>query len=232
VSGRAGRYVYYWAYGHLCWRVYVVPKDPRTAVQQRSRAAFAAASTAWSGSQSLTEEMRVAWHAEAAKIKSTPRLGQSGSLTAQQHFVGRNSLKERWGSAILLEPLEGEREKAECRVRTLGSATQVQQRQRVARPSSGTRRACAAPAPSLPQAARATVKKATAAICPSQLPFPQRLTRPSSGRYRHASIPLPGQRRYQARSSRHVRSIGSLRLSSTLPQIPRAARFRGHWRGG
>ena len=31
LSGRAGRYVYYWAYGRLCWRVYVVPKDPRTA---------------------------------------------------------------------------------------------------------------------------------------------------------------------------------------------------------
>ncbi len=44
MSGRAGRYVYYWAYGHLCWRAYVVPKDPRTALQLRSRAAFAAAS--------------------------------------------------------------------------------------------------------------------------------------------------------------------------------------------
>ena len=42
VSGRAGRYVYYWAYGRLCWRVYVVPKDPRTAVQRRSWAAFGA----------------------------------------------------------------------------------------------------------------------------------------------------------------------------------------------
>jgi len=37
VSGRAGRYVYYWAYGRLCWRAYVVPKDPRTVVQRRSR---------------------------------------------------------------------------------------------------------------------------------------------------------------------------------------------------
>jgi hypothetical protein len=28
MSGRAGGYVYYWAYGRLCWRRYVVPKDP------------------------------------------------------------------------------------------------------------------------------------------------------------------------------------------------------------
>jgi hypothetical protein len=121
MSGRAGRYVYYWAYGHLCWRAYVVPKDPRTAVQQRSRAAFAAASKAWSASQSLTEEQRDAWHADAAKIKSTPRLGQSGPLTAQHDFVGRNSLKERWGLALLLKPRgrgkeEGRMRKAESRI--------------------------------------------------------------------------------------------------------------------
>ena len=48
---------------------------------------------AWSASHSLTEEQRDAWHADAAKIKSTPRLGQSGSLTAQHDFVGRNSSK-------------------------------------------------------------------------------------------------------------------------------------------
>src|SRR3974377_979649 len=56
VSGRAGRYVYYWAYGRLCWRAYVVPTDPRTAVQQRSRAAFGAASRAWGESLLLNQE--------------------------------------------------------------------------------------------------------------------------------------------------------------------------------
>src|SRR5208283_5481004 len=76
VSGRADRYVYYWAYGHLCWRLAAVPKDPRTPAQRRCRAAFAAASRAWSASQTLTQEQRDAWRAEAAKIKSTPRLGQ------------------------------------------------------------------------------------------------------------------------------------------------------------
>jgi hypothetical protein len=72
VSGRAGRYVYYWAYGRLCWRAYVVPKDPRTAVQRRSRAAFGAASKAWSESRLLTQERRGAWCAAAANTKSPP----------------------------------------------------------------------------------------------------------------------------------------------------------------
>jgi len=87
VSGRAGRYVYYWAYDRLCWRVYVVPKDPRTAVQRRSRAAFGAASKAWSESRLLTQERRAAWRAAAAKTRSAPRLAQSGRLTAQQNYV-------------------------------------------------------------------------------------------------------------------------------------------------
>ena len=104
MSGRCGGYVYYWAYGRLCWRVYVIPKDPRTTAQQRSRAAFGAASRAWSASQPLTHEQRDAWHAEAAKIKTRPRLAQSGLRTVQQYFVGRNSLKERWGLPLLLEP--------------------------------------------------------------------------------------------------------------------------------
>jgi hypothetical protein len=78
MSGRAGGYVYYWAYGRLCWRRYVVPKDPRTEAQQSSRAAFGAASKAWSQNQALTEEQRDVWHAEAAKLKTRPRLAQSG----------------------------------------------------------------------------------------------------------------------------------------------------------
>ena len=151
MSGKAGRYVYYWAYGHLCWRAYVVPKDPRTAVQQRSRAAFAAASKAWSASQSLTEEQRDAWHADAAKIKSTPRLGQSGPLTAQHDFVGRNSLKERWGLALLLKPRgrgkeEGRMRKAESRI-CHASPASSESCATLLGYSPGMRRTCAVPAP-------------------------------------------------------------------------------------
>src|SRR5208337_4068116 len=66
MSGRCGGYVYYWAYGRLCWRRHVVPKDPRTPAQQRSRAAFRAASIAWSQDQPLSGAQREAWHAAAA----------------------------------------------------------------------------------------------------------------------------------------------------------------------
>jgi len=132
VSGRAGRYVYYWAYGRLCRRAYVVPKDPRTAVQQRSRAAFGAASKAWSESRLLTPEWRHSWRAAAANTKSAPRLGQSGRLTAQQTFVKQNSLKEQWEQPLRLEPLEGGRKKAECRMQKPESAAPAQQHQGLA----------------------------------------------------------------------------------------------------
>jgi hypothetical protein len=221
MSGRAGGYVYYWAYGRLCWRRYVVPKDPRTATQQSSRAAFGAASLAWSENQALTEEQRDAWYAEAAKLKTRPRLAQSGALTAQQHFIGRNSIKERWGLALLWEP--------PARKAIMPEAPR---RQGVARPSSGTRRACAAPVPSLPQPARACAKEAIGTFCLAQVPFLQRLTRPSSDRPPTTSRPLPEQCRWQARSPGHVGSIGSPRLSSTIAQIRRKARFRELWRGG
>jgi hypothetical protein len=78
MNGRAGHYVYYWAYGRLCWCRYAVPKDPRTVTQQSSRAARGTASMAWSQNQALTEEQRDAWHAEAAKLITRPRLAQSG----------------------------------------------------------------------------------------------------------------------------------------------------------
>ena len=243
MSGRCGGYVYYWAYGRLCWHLYVVPKDPRTAAQRRSRAAFSAASRAWSKNESLTEEQRDAWYAEAAKIKTRPRLAQSGPLTAQQHFVGRNSLKERWGLPLLLEPPEGKRKKAvhppqccyggrEGRTQNTEFSAQVQRPQWLVRPTWETRRACAAPAPSLPSPARAYAQEAIGRLAHSQLPFPQRLTRPSSERLQTASRPLPVQCRWQARSHSRIGSIRVPRWSSTLAQVRRSARFRELWRGG
>jgi len=221
VSGRAGRYVYYWAYGRLCWRAYVVPKDPRTAVQQRSRAAFGAASKAWSESRLLTQERRAAWRAAAAKTKSTPRLGQSGRLTAQQSYVKQNSLKEQWDQPLLLEPPEGGRKKAEGR-------TQTSQSPALAKPILGTCRACAAPAPLSPSPASA----ATGAPCHSQVPFPQRLTRPSSDRFYTATASLPLRCCWAARTPARVGDHGLPQWSAILPQIHRNARFRELWRGG
>ena len=242
-SGRAGRYVYYWAYGRLCWRAYVVPKDPRTAVQRRSRAAFGAASKAWSESRLLTQERRAAWRAAAAKIKSAPRLGQSGPLTAQQTFVGQNSLKEQWNLPLLLEPPKRGSKKAEPRARTAGSATQARQPQAVAPPTLGARQECAALAPPSPPRAtpiparqrsrppsavlRRTDITHHASFRPSQVQFPQRLTRPSSEPFRTTTAPLPVQCRWPAQSGAHLGRFGSHRWSST-----RAAGYRELWRGG
>jgi hypothetical protein len=231
VSGRAGHYVYYWAYGRLCWRVYVVPKDPRTAAQRRSRAAFAAASKTWSANQPLTQAQREAWHAHAAQIKSTPRLGQSGPLTAQQDYVACNAQKNRWGLALLSEPPAGERPKAECRMQNERPATQLRRSRGLARSSSGTRRACVGPAPSLPSAAGASPRNALGRFARSQMPFHQHITRPSSDCLHAASKPLPWQYRWHACSPGCAGSIGLARWSFSLPQVRRKARSHELWRG-
>ena len=210
VSGRAGRYVYYWAYGRLCWRVYVVPNDPRTAVQRRSRAAFGAASKAWSESRLLTQERRRAWRTAAAKTRSAPRLAQSGRLTAQQNYVAQNSLKERWGLPLLLEPPSKGRKNAEGRRQKPESASQAQQHQVVA-PS------C------IPHHASRS---------PSQVQLPQPLTRPSSDRFPTASVSLPYPCRWAVRTPGGLGDHGLPRWSSTLLQIRPNARFRELWRGG
>jgi hypothetical protein len=232
MSGRCGGYVYYWAYGRLCWRVYVIPKDPRTPEQRRSRAAFGAASKAWSQDQPLTEEQRNAWRAEAAKTKCTPRLGQSGVLTGQQHFVGRNSMKQQWGLGLLLKPRKRESKKTDGSTQNTRFFAQVQQPQSLVRPTWEPRRACTGTAPDPPAAAKACAQDPIGRYVPSQLPFPQRFTRPSSDRSQTASSPLPVRCRRQVRPHSRIRSIDLPRSSSTLVPIWRNAHFRDFWRGG
>ncbi len=221
VSGRAGRYVYYWAYGRLCWRVYVVPKDPRTPVQRRSRAAFGAASKAWSESRLLTPEQRDAWRAAAANTKSTPRLGQSGRLTPQQTFVKQNSLKEQRDQPLLLEPPQEGRKKAEDRRQNPESPVQPPQPPALS-PSRITHHASRITFPLTHHASRS----------PSQVPLPQPLTRPSSDRFHTAAVSLPYRCRWAAHTPGRLGDHGLLRWSPTLPQIHRTARFRELWRGG
>ena len=221
VSGRAGRYVYYWAYGRLCWRVYVVPKDPRTAVQQRSRAALGAASKAWSESWLLTQERRHAWRAAAAKTKSAPRLGQSGRLTAQQTYVRQNSLKERWGLPLLLEPPQERSHNAEARSQKPESHAQAQLHPGVS-PSRITSTLHST----------ATEDGHHASPCPSQVELPKPLTRPSSDPLPIASVSLPLRCRWGARTPGRLGDRGSPRWSSSLARTPRNARFRELWRGG
>ena len=232
MSGRRGGYVYSWHHGRLHWRRYVVPKDPCTLPQCRARTAFGTASKAWSANNTLTREQRDAWHAEAAKIKSRPRLGQSGPLTAQQHIVGTNSRKERWGLPLLLEPPTRGRKKAECRMHNTTFSAQVEQPQSLVRPTWQPRRACTRPVPDLPGAAKGRTGRRTVLRVPTQVEHYQSLTRPSSDRFLATSIPLPVYYRWLACSPPRIGSIGSPRPSSALAHNRRNARFRELWRGG
>jgi hypothetical protein len=95
LSGRFGDWVYFVRNGKQCRRRYVRPKDRRSPAQLRVRKNFGEAAKHWSHSPQLTQAQRDAWELEANQIQSRPRLGQSGPLTGQQHFVGRACAKGR-----------------------------------------------------------------------------------------------------------------------------------------
>jgi len=86
-SGRCGDWVWYMRHGKQWRRLYVKPKDPRTSGQLHWRDRFGAASKKYS--HSLTDEQRHACIAVGAKLRSRPRLGQSGPLTGQQYSISR-----------------------------------------------------------------------------------------------------------------------------------------------
>jgi hypothetical protein len=68
-------------------RPLVIPKDPKTPAQLRSRSTLGHVAPRWRG---LTDEQRTAWTAGGQKIHSRPRLGQSGPLTGCQFFTMLN----------------------------------------------------------------------------------------------------------------------------------------------
>ena len=103
-SGRNGDFVFYMRRKSLCRRRYVVPRNVRTAAQRRTRGAFGAIAKAWR--ERLTEEQRRAWVASAARVKSRPRLWQSGPLFGEMHFEGINSARARIGREMLFWPPE------------------------------------------------------------------------------------------------------------------------------
>lgn len=103
-SGKSGRRVFYRRRSSQCWRVHVVPHDPRSVPQRRARRVFSAVSKAWR--DVLTEPQRQAWLLAAAAVRSRPRLAQSGPLTGQMHFVRINSARARIGRELLLWPPE------------------------------------------------------------------------------------------------------------------------------
>ena len=103
-SGRQGDSIYYWRAGKQIRRRYVRPKDPKTPAQLRCRAAFGKAVNAWSHSQGMTQDDQRAWIAVAGKVRSRPRLAQSGPLTGQQYFISVNCPRIREGLPMLLRP--------------------------------------------------------------------------------------------------------------------------------
>ena len=103
-SGRFNGWIYYMRGNKQVRRPYVKPRDPRTAAQLRCRAAFATAVRAWSECQGMTQEDQRAWIAAAEKIRSRPRLAQSGPLTGQQYFIGVNCARAQQGLGMLPKP--------------------------------------------------------------------------------------------------------------------------------
>ena len=86
-SGRCGDWVWYLRNGHQWRRRWVKGFDPKTAKQLAWRAHLAAASKAYN--ELLTDEQQDACIAAGAKRRCRPRLGDSGSQTGQQYWVGK-----------------------------------------------------------------------------------------------------------------------------------------------
>jgi hypothetical protein len=139
-SGRSGAYVYYMRKGRQCWRRYVIPRDPRTTAQRRSRQIFGATSRTWSENESLTEAQRQAWYEHGAKRSARPRLGLSGRLTGQQDFVGRNCSRQQRDSHMLLHPLKHNQIKVRSKARQPERTLQTQLPQTLLQSTWDTRR--------------------------------------------------------------------------------------------
>src|ERR1035437_5253666 len=121
-SGRCGDWVWYMRGSKQCRRRYARPKDPRTVAQLLNRGRFRTASKRYH--RVLTDEQRSACIAAGAKVRSRPRLSQSGPLTGQQYWVQKDSAHA----------------KVKVKASKAKTAPQLLQPQRVARSTSGLHR--------------------------------------------------------------------------------------------
>jgi len=94
-SGRCGEWVFYLLRGKQHRHLFRKPRDPRTPSQLHWRARLSAASRKYS--QALTDEQQDACIAAGAKRRSRPRLAQTGPLTGQQWWVGRECAEKSEG---------------------------------------------------------------------------------------------------------------------------------------
>jgi hypothetical protein len=196
-SGRAGAYVYYMRKGRQCWRRYVVPKDPHTNAQRRSRAIFGTASKTWSADESLTDEQRDAWYAQGAKTRSRPRLGSSGKLTGQQDFVGRNCAKGQRERGVRMKPRKPEQKKGERKAQQPVLIAEAPQSQIVTQSTWGTRRASAMAGRYRHRVSRGYARKGKNRLLTSQRPvsqwFAQSTWDPPPEQYRSAPGAVPAE---------------------------------------
>ena len=219
-SGKLDKWVYYMRRGTQCRRKWVKPRDPRTPGQLGSRSRFGAASKAWS--RRLTEEMRGEWRVAGAKVRSRPRLLQSGKLTGQTHFVGRNCAKARIGREMLMRPA-GIEEAAES-AKQAQAAAPAQKSEIVARPARGLRDRRIIVTQVQQRGAGACPRKATAGRVPSQVLQRQRVARSTWEQYRSLTVVTP----YQCRRSKGV-TAG--RRKARLAGVRRNGRRRELWHG-
>ncbi len=103
-SGKCGVIVAYRTRFGSHQRSYVIPKNRQTQARQHMRSALGRLSNAWG--TVLTQAQREAWNAKAPAVQSRKRLGQSGPLFGQMHFVGINSARARIGRDPLWTPPE------------------------------------------------------------------------------------------------------------------------------
>jgi hypothetical protein len=121
-SGWCGDWIWYMRGSKQCRRRYARPKDPRTVAQLLNRGRFRTASKRYH--RVLTDEQRDACIAAGAKVRSRPRLGQSGPLTGQQYWIRRDATRAN----------------TEVKTKSFTTIPQVLQPQRVARLTSGLHR--------------------------------------------------------------------------------------------
>ena len=87
-------------YGQIS-RALVIPTNPRTPAQMLIRNRLAAVAAKW---RQLTQDQRDAWTAAAKAVNSTPRDGQSGTLTGGQLFSKINIANLTIGQQLVLDP--------------------------------------------------------------------------------------------------------------------------------
>ena len=100
-TGKLGLTVTYPGRNGLIRRTKVTPANPRTSAQTAVRSDLASQASAY---RQMTDAQILAWRAAAAKIKSTPTLGQSGPLTGLQLFTKINCALLAIGQPAVIAP--------------------------------------------------------------------------------------------------------------------------------